>query len=239
MYENNSLSAKNAYYNFEKAQYFYPNYKNVKVKLEEAYWAAVVKVMVQPVMVNSNYYKLSNQYFQDQVNQFMANYRQNKFVIFYSEQQARNQKIIPNQVLRLSFDDFVVGQTYVKEKLEKLRKDSVLISDTRASGKVYGTVYANLSVFDKTIASSGLLDLTISDYQTGKIINRKKLQGTYVWQDQWASYRGDERALTRQDFAITRKREAMPPAPGALFIEFTKPIYEQLVDEVSSFYSRY
>lgn len=239
LYENNNVSAKNAYYNFEKAQYFYPNYKDVKAKLEDAYWAAVVKVVVQPVEVNSNYYKLSNQYFQDQINQFMANYQQNKFVIFYSEQQAKSQRIVPNQVLRLSFDDFVVGQTYVKERVEKLKKDSVVISETRANGKVYGTVYANLSVFDKTIASSGLLDLTISDWQTGKIIKRKKLQGTFIWQDQWASFRGDERALSRQDFAMTRKRETLPPAPAVLFVEFTKPIYAQLVDEVNSFYSRY
>ena len=239
LYENNNVSAKNAYYNFEKAQYFYPNYKDVKAKLEDAYWAAVVKVVVQPVEVNSNYYKLSNQYFQDQINQFMANYQQNKFVIFYSEQQAKSQRIVPNQVLRLSFDDFVVGQTYVKERVEKLKKDSVVISETRANGKVYGTVYANLSVFDKTIASSGLLDLTISDWQTGKIIKRKKLQGTFIWQDQWASFRGDDRALTRQDFELTKRRETMPPAPAVLFVEFTKPIYAQLVDEVNSFYSRY
>ena len=239
LYENNSNSAKNAYYNFEKAQYFYPNYKDVKLKLEEAYWAAVVKVVVQPVEVNSNYYKLSNQYFQDQINQFMANYQQNKFVIFYSEQQAQSQRIVPNQVLRLSFDDFVVGQTYVKEKVEKLRKDSVVISETRANGKVYGTVYANLSVFDKTVASSGLLDFTITDWQTGKLIKRKKLPGTYIWQDQWASYKGDERALTRQDLAMTKRKETLPPAPAILFVEFTKPIFAQLVDEVNSFYSRY
>ncbi len=237
--DNNYISAKNAYYNFEKAQYFYPNYKDVQSKLDEAYWAAVIKVVVKPVELNSNYYQLSNQYFQDQVNQFMANYQQNKFVIFYSEQQAAIQKIVPNQVLRLSFDDFVVGQTYVKEKVEKLKKDSVVIGETRANGKVYGTVTATLSIFDKTVASSGLLDLTISDWQTGKIIKRKKLPGTYIWQDQWASYKGDERALTRQQLVITKRRETLPPAPATLFVEFTKPIYAQLVDEVNSFYSRY
>lgn len=237
--ERNNLSAKNAYYNFEKAQYFYPNYKDVQSKLDEAYWAAVVKVVVQPVLVNSNYYKLSNQYFQDQIDQFMANYQHNKFVIFYSEQQAIKQKIVPNQVLSLSFDDFVVGQTYVKERVEKLKRDSVVIGETRANGKVYGTVTATLSIFDKTVASSGLLDLTISDWQTRKIIKRRKLPGTYIWEDQWANYKGDERALTRQQLAMTNRREILPPAPAVLFVEFTKPIYAQLVDEVNSFYSRY
>ncbi|TKC12843.1 hypothetical protein FA048_04290 [Pedobacter polaris] len=239
MSENNRVSAKSAYYNFEKAQYFYPTYKDVKNKMDDAYWAAVVKVVVQPVKVNSSYYQLSNQYFQDQVSEFMRSYQTNRFVIFYSEQQANAQKITPDQVLRMSFDDFIVGQTYVKERVEKLKKDSVLISDSRANGKVYGTVRATLSVFDKQVSSSGLLAMTIFDYQTNKIIRQQRLPGTYLWQDSWASYKGDERALSKQQLQMTKRRELLPPAPAALFVEFTKPIYAQLVDEISYFYNKY
>jgi hypothetical protein len=239
MNENNRVSAKKAYYNFEKAQYFYPNYKDVKNKINDAYWAAIVKVVVQSVKVNSSYYQLSNQYFQDQVNQFIGNYQQNKFVVFYAEQQANAQKIRPDQILRLSFDDFIVGQTYVKEKVEKIKRDSVLIGESRANGKVYGTVTATLSVFDKQVSSSGLLAMTIVDYQTNKIIRQQRLPGTFVWQDSWASYKGDDRALTNQQLQMTKRRELLPPAPATLFVEFTKPIYAQLVDEISSFYNRY
>jgi len=237
--ENNRLSAKKAYYSFEKAQQLYPNYKGLKEKIEDAYWAAVLKVVVQPVLVNSSYYKLSNQYFQDQIDQFMANYQKNKFVMFYSEQQATKQKIVPDQVLSLNFDDFIVGQTYVKERVEKLKKDSVVIGESRANGKVYGTVRATLSVYDKKVSSSGLLDLTITDWQTRKLVKRQKLPGTFVWQDSWASFTGDERALTTQQLKMAKRKEVLPPPPAALFVEFTKPIYAQLVEEVSSFYNRY
>ena len=239
MNENNRVSAKNAYYNFEKAQYFYPNFRDVRTKMDEAYWAAILKVVVQPVYVSSQYYRLSNQYFQQQVSQFMANYQRNKFVVFYSEQEAIKQKINPDQVINLRFDDFIVGQTYVKERIEKLKKDSVVIGETRADGKVYGTVTATLSIFDKQVTSSGLLSFTILDYNSNRIVRQQKLPGTFIWQDSWASYRGDERALNNQQFNMTKRREILPPAPEALFIEFTKPIYAQLVDEVNSFYSRY
>ncbi|TCC93588.1 hypothetical protein EZ428_02120 [Pedobacter frigiditerrae] len=239
MNENNRVSAKNAYFNFEKAQYFYPSYRDVKNKMDDAYWAAVVKVVVQPVKVNSGYYQLSNQYFQQQVSDFISSYQQNRFVIFYSEQQANSQKITPDQVLRLSFDDFIVGQTYVKERVEKLKKDSVLISDSRANGKVYGTVKATLSIFNKQVSSSGLLAMTIIDYPSNKIIRQQRLPGTYVWQDNWATYKGDERALTSQQLQMTKRRELLPPAPASLFVEFTKPIYAQLVDEISYFYNKY
>ncbi|HTM98380.1 MAG TPA: hypothetical protein VL088_06550, partial [Pedobacter sp.] len=61
----------------------------------------------------------------------------------------------------------------------------------------------------------------------------------YIWEDQWASYKGDERALSKHQLAISKKKELMPPAPGALFVELTKPIYSQLVSEISSFYNNY
>ena len=237
--EGDKLSARKAYQNFEKAQYLYPNYKDTQRKMDEAYWAAVLKVVVQPVRVNSNYYELSNQYFQQQISEWMRNYQQHKFVIFYSEQQANQQKIVPDQVMRLQFDDFIVGQTYVKERVEKLKRDSVIIGETRANEPIYGTVKATFSIFDKTITSSGLLDMTVIDGNSLKIIRQRKLTGTYLWEDQWASYKGDDRALSKQQLNMSKKREILPPAPAVLFEAFTQPIYNQLVDEISNFYSSY
>lgn len=237
--ERNRASAKNAYFNFEKAQQLDPSIKDIKTKMDEAYWAAVVKVVVQPVVINSSYYQLSNQYFQQRIDDFMASYQRNRFVLFYSEQQASKQEIVPDQVLSLNFDDFVVGQTYVKERVEKLKKDSVVISRNRTDGPIYGTVRATLSIFEKKVSSSGLLVLTITDWQSRKILRQQRLAGTYVWQDSWASYKGDERALNSQQLAMTKKREMLPPSPANLFLEFTKPIYGQLVDEINYFYNKY
>jgi len=237
--ENNRVSAKKAFYNFERAQQLEPTYKDVKNKLDDAYWASVLKVVVQQVAVNSQYYKLSNQFFQQQVNEFMVNYRGNRFVAFYTEQEASKQRIVADQIISLSFDDFIVGQTYVKERIEKVKKDSVIIGESRNREKVYGTVRGTLSIFDKRVSSSGLLSMVISDLSTNKIIRQQKLPGTFVWQDNWATFKGDERALDRQQLAMTKRREVLPPPPATLFVEFTKPIYAQLVDQVNSFYSRY
>ncbi len=233
------ISARKAHENFEKVQYLYPNYRDTKQKMDEAYWAAVVKVVVQPVRVNSNYYQLSNQYFQQKVSEWMSAYQHNKFVLFYDEEQAYKQKIVPDQLMRLQFDDFVVGQTYVKERVEKLKKDSVKVGESRADGPIYATVKATFSIFDKKVASSGLLDMTVIDYASNKVIRQRKLAGSYIWEDQWASYKGDDRALSKQQLAIIKKKEVMPPAPSALFVELTKPIYSQLVGEISSFYNNY
>ena len=236
---NNRPSAKKAYYEFEKAQNLAPNYKDVKAKMDDAYWTAVTRVVVQPISVNSGMYRLSGDYFQQQIDQFISNYSRNRFVIFYSEQQATNQKVVPDQVLSLNFDDFVVGQTYVKERVERLKRDSVIIGETRDRKPLYGTVKASLSIFDKNISSSGLLDMTITDWQSKKVVRQQKFPGTYIWRDSWASYKGDDRALNKQQLAMTRRKEVLPPPPNALFLEFTKPIYNQLVDDISYYYNNY
>ncbi|RZL64386.1 MAG: hypothetical protein EOO93_07175 [Pedobacter sp.] len=237
--QNTRVSAKKAYYEFEKSQNLAPNYKDAEAKMDDAYWAAVTRIVVQPIMINSSYYKLSGDYFQQQIDNFIGNYSRNKFVIFYSEQQATKQKIVPDQVLSLNFDDFVVGQTYVKERVERLKRDSVIIGETRERKPVYGTVKANLSVFEKNISSSGLLDLTITDWQSKKVVRKQKFPGTYIWKDSWASYKGDDRALSNQQLAMTRRKETIPPPPDVLFLEFTKPIYNQLVDDISYYYNNY
>jgi len=237
--EGSRQAAKKAYYEFEKTLNLQPNYKDAKAKMEDAYWSAVTRVVVQPIIVNSSLYKLSADYFQQQIDQYIAKYSRNKFVIFYGERQATEQKIVPDQVLSLNFDDFVVGQTYVKERVEKLKRDSVVIGETRDKKPVYGTVKATLSIFEKNISSSGLLDMSITDWKTRKLVHQQKFPGTYVWRDSWASYKGDDRALTKPQLAITKRREQLPPPPNALFLEFTKPIYNQLVDDISYYYNNY
>lgn len=237
--EGSRQAAKKAYYEFEKTLNLQPNYKDAKAKMEDAYWSAVTRVVVQPIIVNSSLYKLSADYFQQQIDQYIAKYSRNKFVIFYGERQATEQKIVPDQVLSLNFDDFVVGQTYVKERVEKLKRDSVVIGETRDKKPVYGTVKATLSIFEKNISSSGLLDMSITDWKTRKLVHQQKFTGTYVWRDSWGSYKGDDRALTKPQLAITKRREQLPPPPNALFLEFTKPIYNQLVDDISYYYNNY
>lgn len=237
----NRASARDAYYNFEKAEQLYPDFKDAKTLMDNAYWEAVIRVRVETVQVNSRLYKLSNEYFQDKINEYLKNFESKSFVRFYSPKEAMLVKVKFDQVLQLDFDDFVVGQTYIKERIEEIKRENVKIGETRDSvpKAVYGTVRGKLTTFEKTITSSGLLDFKIIDLATNKIINREKMPGTYIWADTWGTYRGDERALTDKDKALLNRRESRPSAPQDLFLAFTKPIYEQLTQRISAFYRRY
>ncbi|RYZ44648.1 MAG: T9SS type A sorting domain-containing protein [Sphingobacteriales bacterium] len=81
-------AARNAYEHFDQADKFFPGFKDVRKQLDDAYWAAVLKVVVESVRVNSNLYKLSNDYFQNKISEFMLEYEDRSFIKFYSPAEA-------------------------------------------------------------------------------------------------------------------------------------------------------
>jgi hypothetical protein len=60
-----------------------------------------------------------------------------------------------------------------------------------------------------------------------------------VWFTEWGSFNGDERALSKDQLALCDKRPAPPPPPQDLFVEFTKPIYNQVTPFLKDFYRKY
>ncbi len=236
--ENNRESAKEAYKHFERTDQFIPNYKDVRQKLNTAYQAALLKVVVEPVEIEKGLYKLSNEYFQNKIFEYLQHYEEKSFIKFYTPQEARTKTLVPDHVLTLSFDDFVVGQTYLKEKEQEVSRDSVK-TGTVEGKDVYGTVKAKYITFEKTITSSGVLDFRILDWKTKNILTQEKMPGTFVWRDEWATYKGDERALDKEQKRKVKRRESPNPAPQFLFVEFTKPIYNQLTSKIERFYRKF
>ncbi len=235
--------AKTAYFNFADVQNFVPGYKDVLEYLDKAKFEATLKVVVEQIPVPARY-NLSGGFFQDKVEEFLHNnYPDRGFVKFYTPQEADLAKLpYIDQILRIQFDDFSVGNTVLREKEETLSKDSVVVSETKVQGKtvpVYGTVKAKLTTFTKEVTSNGLLSMVIVDGRTNGVLSHQKFDGKYVWVSKWANFNGDERALSDQQLALCKLRETQPPIPQELFLEFTRPIYDRLIPALRSFYQNY
>jgi hypothetical protein len=237
-------SARVAYAHFEKANAYLPGYRDIKNKLDQAFELATFNVVVEQVLVTSKLYQLSNTYFQERIQEFLqTNRRLNKFVRFYTPAEATDAKLKPDHVVILQFDDFVVGQTLLEKNTETVTsKDSVKVSEKtvgRTKIPIYGKVTAKLTKNRKTVRSAGLLDMQIEEFQTKRIVNREKFTGEYNWMCEWASYNGDERALTAAELRMCKSQELQPPPPQQLFVEFSKPIYDRLTTKLENFYANY
>lgn len=240
---NTRLSWKDAWFNYQQADRFSTGYKDVKSRLDEAKYNATLKVIVEQIQVTRKYQITAN-FFLNQIVENLTRNRPNEFVTFYSPESAvKNGIKNPDQLLRMNFDDFVVGQVYDKESVREASRDSVEVGTvTLADGKkvkAYNTVKAKLTINRRELISMGVLDVTIVDLQQNSVVSQRKFPGQFFWFFEWGSFNGDERALNSDQLAICGRKPVPPPEPQDLFIEFTKPIFNQVTPFLKSFYQQY
>jgi len=240
---NTREDAKSAYYHFMDANNFVPGYKDINDKLAEAKYIATLKVVVNQIPVPARY-SLSGGFFQAKVEEYLHSFNKNEFVRFYSPTEAENENLNqPDQIIRIGFDDFTVGETHLVEKTEEFSKDSVKVGevtlDDGTKVPAYNTVKAKFTTYHKEVISNGILSFDVVDAHSNAILTSEKFSGEFVWYCEWGSFNGDERALTKKQINITKAKEIHPPPNQDLFIEFTKPIYNQLTSKINYFYRNY
>lgn len=219
-----------AYRHFAQAKVYQNNYGNIDLMLNDARTQGTEVIGVSRIPVSSKGLELNTAFFLQQLTQAMndLNYF---FAVFAPVEQLVEQQQVPDQVVDLSFDDYYIGQTYVKEIRESLVRDSVKVGEvTDSLGKkyaVYGEVKADLQRYEKTIESGGLLNIAIVDPNTQSILFQQKIPSTTVWKNDWATYQGDKRALTKEELVLTQEKELLPPPPQDLFYSFTRPLFDQ------------
>lgn len=235
--------AKQAYYNFADAQSFVPGYKDVIAYMEKAKDEATLKVVLEQIPVPGRY-NLSGGFFQDRIEEYLhTNYTDMSFIRFYTPAEAQaGQLTQPDHILRIQFDDFSIGNTTLKEKVEEVSKDSVKVGEVKIEGKtvpVYNTVKAKLTTTRKEVLSTGLLSMVVVDARSSGILTHRKFSGEYLWVNSWARFNGDERALSPEHVELCKRKEEQPPDAQQLFLEFSKPIYNQLIPALRAFYQNF
>jgi hypothetical protein len=206
--------------------------------IENARFDATLKVIVEQIPVPGRY-KISSDFFFDQVYSFLAKGMRQEFVEFYDPASAKNLPYA-DEILVMQFDDFIVGATNDKEsEKEYISKDSVKVGTTKVNGQtidVFNKVKAKLTTHRREVISTGILAVQIVDAKTNKPKAAQKFPGTFTWVTEWANFNGDERALTPQQLELCKKKPLLPPPPQDLFLEFTKPIFEQLKGFLRNYY---
>jgi hypothetical protein len=141
----------------------------------------------------------------------------------------------------LDFAAFTVGNIRESKSTNEVKRDSVVTGSVKVNGKdydAYATVTAKFTKYQREISSGGTLDVRILDAANKRVVEQRRFSGNYVWTSVWGSFTGDDRALTAEQKNWCRREPQLPPPNQDLFLEFTKPIYIQVVSYVRAFYSR-
>ena len=239
--EQNTLeSARVAFEHFRKTDQLIPGYNNVDAQLERAKEMATLKVIVEAAIVRSPKYKLSSEFFYNQVFEYLNNkFPKQGFVNFYSPQQAEHYQIEhPDFIVKMEFYDFSVGNLSRKEKEENLTK-RVEINKADTTKVEYKTYKAKLKTYTDEVLSGGRLKYKIIDFQNDNLLRDNLIPGSFTWVHEYALFVGDKEALSKEQLELTKNKVLPLPPEQDLFIEFTKPIYEQLTTQLDQFFRKY
>ncbi len=237
-------SAKHAMEHFMQAEQFQPDYKDVRQQMEVALNRATLHVVIRDMPVQQRMYESIQAEFEQKLIEVVSNRTANRYVRFYSEEEVRRQRpeFIDHHI-DMTFESFRVGNMLMESNTTELTsKDSVKIGDARVGNEtvpVFGKVTAKFTAYAKTIMGDGQLLFVISDAETGRIILQQRFVGEYHWRHEWASFNGDERALTPKQRELAALRDAPPPPETHIFEEFTLPIFQNVSDRIRRFYAQY
>ena len=237
---NTRQSARIAYDHFSIADQYVNNYKNSRELMATAKEIATLRVVVQAIPVNTQKYRLSSEFFYNQVFEYLNNqFRPSGFVNFYSPNQAEKERLNnPDFIVDMEFFDFSVGNLSRTEKEETV-ENSVKIESRDTTKIQYKTYTAKLKTFTEKVYSGGTLRMQIIDRANDKLIMDELVPGSFTWVNDYAMFVGDKEALNNNQFELTKRKAVPLPPEQDLFIEFTKPIYNQVTQNLNRFFRRY
>ncbi len=239
--------AKQAYRYFYACDQLVPGYQDVLSLMVDSKSMATTRVIVEPLPAPTVRYELTADFFYTQVMQRMNEIFPNQsFVNFYTPEQAEAMKMdYPDMVVSIAFMDFYMERPRHYEEEVQLSRDIEEEVEVRVSRDSVRTevqvfnVKGKMKVMTDELASGGLLNFQVQDFQNSQTMVNNNIPGEFLWQNQYGIFIGDERVLSKKEVQILNNQVAVPPGPQDMFLEFTRPIFSQLTEQMNSFFRRY
>lgn len=233
-------TARQAYSHFEVALRYNNNIAGIDSLLTQARQIGTVRVLIEPIPIHSRNLKLTNEYLENKMFEYLDAYSRDRFVQFFTVEESEQRDVQPDHILSLEFDDFVLGQAKIVSKTIEIKRDSVVVGEytdkDNVKHDVYNTVKVDFTTNSKTLRSAGVLNFEIRDAYTNKVLTQRKLQSEDFWKHEWASFNGDSRALNKNEIKMSKQKELPPPGPQTLFISFVDRVYGQVEGNIRQFY---
>ena len=236
---------REAYREYSTAFSYRPDDFELRKQRDSAYDHAVVKVILNPIQDLGGYrygssYQLQN--FQRDIIRTLSYNMNNEFVRFYSEYEARNKDVEPDQIMDLNLSRISIGQPYDTKTSKEVSKQVVvkeIVFKEDSVKKEYATVKANIITTKRTLLSQGDLFITVRDAK-GRTIWNDRFTGQHKWETQFFSYTGDERALSDTDkTSLNQNNNSNPPTEDQIMESLMRQIQNDLSYRLRNYYTRY
>jgi hypothetical protein len=241
--QNNKQSSRDAYIEFQKALALKPGDLAIKQKIEEAYANAVTNVVILPLTrygFQYGSYNFDYQNFNYNILHYLNNNGRSQFVKYYSQAGPGSQGVRVDNTVDMRFSDVNIGryrdQRHTREVSKQVVAKEIIIKKDSVV-KEYITVKAKITTITRTIQADGLLQATVRDYNDRRLWS-DTYRGDYTWTYSFATYTGDERALSDEDKKIINQREQWPPSNDEIIRIIMDDIQRKTECGISDYFNR-
>lgn len=238
-------SYRSAYNEFQIALRFDPGNRDATIKLQEAYDYAVTNVVILPMQQNGGFiyssYSVSNNNLDDQLIRNLQYNSGNFFVKFYSAWDARSRQIRVDQEVDMSMVNMDIGRQFDNRSSRKVSKE-VVVKETvykpDSIVKEYAKVYATINTTKRNLQSSAMLQINVRNAD-GRWVWNDNARADFNWSTEFATYNGDERALSEADKQIVNRRQEFAPTASEIMRVLLEKINNDALYKIRNHFNRF
>ncbi len=229
--KNTREDAKEAYFDFKDAIAYEPGLRESIEMMNQAEYNATFRVAYEEINASQiNYGSL----------QPVVNGLQRQFLSF--KPVAQKDTVPPHQYLRIVFDGYREdARASITSNSEEIKRDIKTGEKKGPDGKpqdIMETVSAKITYYHKSKRSLCNATFTITDGNTNAVMQNESVAGNASWQQDWAIFSGDARALSSSQQNLCRVKESNPGSQD-LFKQALRNLESNLGSQLKSFYSQY
>jgi tetratricopeptide (TPR) repeat protein len=246
MRENNRPAYRQAFREYAAAFNYLPDNADIGHRKDDAYNAALVRVVVEPLQSfngysYASYFQLSN--LQTELMRSLSYHLNNDFVRFYSEGEARSQRIQPDEIMEMSLQRVSIMQPFENRStrdIEKkvVTKETIVAKDS--SIKEYSTIRARMTTTERSLLSETDLLVTVRDPRGGGVLWNDHFTAQYRWKANVVSYTGDDRALGDEERKqLKESGDYKEPNQDYIMQHMLDQLKNDLTFHLKNYYNRY
>ena len=238
-------SYQDAYREFQLALRFDAGNRDATIKLNEAYEYAVTNVVILPMQQQGGYvyssYSVGGNNVDDQLVRDLQYNSGNQFVKFYSAWDARSQNVRVDQEVDLRITTIDIGRQYDNRTTRNVSKDIVVketVYKPDSVVKEYAKVNASIITTRRTMNSSMQLQVNVRDVD-GRWVWNDNVNAVHNWSTEFATFTGDERALSDADKQIVNRRHEFAPTETEISRVLLESVNNDAQYRIRNYFNRY
>lgn len=236
---------KEAYYAFDRAQQYVPNFRDAKLQMKEAFDRSIINVLINQIQYDqfgtggnnwgwNQYGSRDRQHQANIISDLGGQNSTSNPARFFDEYQLRSTGISPDLVVDLVWRNLRFDQPYDQTRSYNRSKQIETGKDT-AGKPIYQTVTATVRVTERLLNADADMNVIITNAVSRNQIKWDRHPSEFRYNYEYATYTGDKRALESNDLTlINRSRNQPLPSQEDAMAAMMQRIYSNLVNSIRS-----